>query len=134
MSKSYDNAIYLSDSEEVVNKKIMQCITDPARIRREIPGDPDVCTVFSLHKLVTDQGEIREIDGDCRSAKLGCVDCKKKLTGNMSAELASFRKKRGEIAKSPEKIDTILQKGTSLARSVAAGTLKEANKAMGLEK
>ena len=134
MSKSYNNTITLSDSEEAANKKIMQCITDPARIKREIPGNPDVCTVFSYHKLVTGEGEKKEIDRDCRSAALGCVDCKKKLIRNMTAELAPFRKRRLEIAKAPEKIDKILENGNAAARKVAAVTLAEVNRAMGLEK
>jgi tryptophanyl-tRNA synthetase len=77
MSKSYGNAIYLSDSPEEITTKVMQMITDPQRMRRSDPGNPDICNVFEFHKLYTDPEQVRQIDHDCRSAEIGCVECKK---------------------------------------------------------
>lgn len=131
MSKSYGNCIYLSDSEEEANKKLMSCITDPARVRRQDPGNPEVCTVFSYHKLVTPKETIQEIDRDCRSAKLGCVDCKKILIKTLSQELKSFREKRKEI--SSKKVIDILRAGAKEAGVTAKKTLDEVNEAMGLK-
>ena len=132
MSKSYDNCIYLSDPEPEAEKKLMNCITDPARIRRQDPGNPDVCTVFSYHKLATPPETVRQIDGDCRTAKIGCIDCKKILVKGLNENLAPFRERRGEIVKKPKKVQEILADGTHTARAVAQKTLSEVNEAMGL--
>ncbi|MBI4411729.1 MAG: tryptophan--tRNA ligase [Deltaproteobacteria bacterium] len=132
MSKSYDNCVYLSDSEPEATKKLMNCITDPARIRRQDPGNPDVCTIFSYHKLSTHPDALKQIDADCRTAGIGCVDCKKILVKSMNESLALFRERRGDIAKKPKKVQEILDDGASSARGVARKTLEEANEAMGL--
>ncbi len=130
MSKSYNNCIYLSDSEEEANKKLMKCITDPARMRREDPGNPDVCTIFSYHKLATSEATRRQIDADCRTAAIGCVDCKKILIKNLTEELAPFRERRKKVKK--EEVVSLLHEGSKKAGLVARQTLKEAQSAMGL--
>lgn len=134
MSKSYDNCIYLSDSVDVANKKFMNCVTDPARIRKKDPGNPDICILFTYHKLVSPKKTLDEICRDCRTATLGCVDCKKILVKNMNEQLSSFREKRAELAKKPKQVQEILQKGVKKAREVAQKTLSEANEVMGLGK
>ncbi|MBI2340659.1 MAG: tryptophan--tRNA ligase [Deltaproteobacteria bacterium] len=134
MSKSYDNAVYLSDPEPEATKKLMNCITDPARIRRQDPGNPDVCTIFSYHKLATDPAKIGEIDRECRRAGIGCVDCKKILVSGMNKTLGPFRERRVELAKKPKQVRDILNAGAEAARKVAQKTLAEANEAMGLGK
>lgn len=132
MSKSYDNCIYLSDSLEESDKKLMKCITDPARKRREDPGNPDVCTIYSYHRLATPIDTLKEINRDCRKATIGCVDCKKILIKNINAELAPFRERRQKI--SVKEVAEILIEGSKKAREVATRTLQEANAAMGLQK
>lgn len=130
MSKSYDNAIYLSDPVEASHQKIMKCITDPARARRQDPGNPDICTLYSYHKLSTPQETLSEINRDCRTAALGCVDCKKILIKNMDGDLESFREKRKKIK--PKEVDEIVAEGNGVAQKAAQKTLEEVNGVMGL--
>lgn len=130
MSKSYDNCIYLSDSAEETSKKLMKCITDPARKLRADPGNPDVCTIFSYHKLATPKEEIEQINADCRKAGIGCVDCKKILIKNLEKDLVPFRERRQKI--SVDQVKDILQTGAKTARRVAQKTLDEVNEAMGI--
>jgi tryptophanyl-tRNA synthetase len=91
MSKSYDNAIFLSDSPETISKKVAGMITDPQRARRADPGNPDVCNVFDFHKLYTDPDTVAEIDQQCRSAGIGCVECKQKMAQNLIQALEPIR-------------------------------------------
>ena len=79
MSKSYGNCIYLSDSEEEVNKKVMSMVTDPSRIRKTDPGHPEVCSVFAYHKMFTPAEKVKEIEESCRKGEIGCVQCKREL-------------------------------------------------------
>lgn len=130
MSKSYDNCVYLSDSKEEAEKKLMRCITDPARGRREDSGNPDVCTLFSYHKLATSKDQMQEIDADCRTARLGCVDCKKILIKNMNLALADFREKRDAFLKG--EVYDILENGREKAKGVAQKTLEEVRELMGV--
>ena len=87
MSKSYDNAIFLSETPEQIGAKVSRMITDPQRARRSDPGNPDVCNVFDFHKLYTKASEVKEIDRDCRQAQIGCVECKKKMAQSLSKAL-----------------------------------------------
>lgn len=132
MSKSYNNAIYLSDSEEETNKKLKQHITDPARKLRQDPGNPDVCPIYAYHQIVSDAGVVAQVNGDCRKAAIGCVDCKKLLIQGMDRELGPFREKRAKLAQNPKEVEAILEAGAQKARVVAAETLSQANKAVGL--
>jgi len=130
MSKSYDNAIYLSDSSEVINSKISQMITDPQRARRSDPGDPDVCNVFEFHKLYTDKETVNSIDPDCRTAKIGCVDCKKIMGNNLIKALEPLQEKREYYKTNLEVVDEIIEAGNNRARKVAQQTMKEVRAAV----
>ncbi|OQX61794.1 MAG: tryptophan--tRNA ligase [Desulfococcus sp. 4484_241] len=125
MSKSYGNAIYLSDSPETIAKRTAQMITDPQRARKCDPGDPGVCNVFEFHKLYTKKEVTDEINVGCRSAALGCVECKKMLATSLAEGLGPIREKRSYYAQRPELVAEILEAGTKRAREVAAGTMEE---------
>lgn len=125
MSKSYDNAIYLSDSPDDIATKVALMITDPQRMRRTDPGDPDVCNVFDFHKIYTDSGKVIEIDRQCRTAEIGCVECKQIMAQNLITALEPIRKKRAYYEKRPEEVDAIIREGNSRARTVARRTMKE---------
>ncbi|KMP12348.1 tryptophan--tRNA ligase [Candidatus Nitromaritima sp. SCGC AAA799-C22] len=130
MSKSYNNAIYLSDSEKEITRKVQAMLTDPARGRRTDPGDPNVCNLFPMHKIYSPQSMRDEIDRACRTAEIGCGDCKKKLAGTMLEGMRPIMEKRREIAAKPKEVEEILHAGTEKARKVARATLEEAKAAM----
>ncbi len=132
MSKSYNNAIYLSDNEKDVNEKVLSMKTDPQRIRRTDKGNPDVCPVFDYHKIFTDDETIKKIDFQCRNAEIGCVDCKKILAENLNKFLNPIRKKREEIEKNIEKFEKYFIEGTKEARTEAKKTMEEVRKSMNL--
>jgi len=132
MSKSYGNAIFLSESAEETSKKIMSMVTDVQRPRRNDPGEPDRCVAFTLHRLYTPEDERAMIVKDCRSAEIGCVDCKKILSRNVVNELAPFREKRAELAAQPELVRQILEEGNRQASTEAAKTMQEVRKAIKL--
>jgi tryptophanyl-tRNA synthetase len=132
MSKSYGNAIYLSDTAEEVSKKIMPAVTDPARVRRQDPGNPDVCIIYDYHKLFSDQPTIDMVNKECRSAGIGCVDCKKKLLEGMERTLAPIRERRAGYAKDPKKINEIFDAGAVKARKIAEKTMTEVREIMGV--
>ena len=124
MSKSYNNAIFLSDAPEQVAEKVSQMITDPQRARRSDPGDPDVCNVFSFHKLYTGTEVLAEIDRDCRKAQIGCVECKKMMAQNLIAALAPIREKRLFYEANPNLVDEIIDEGCDRARKTARATME----------
>ncbi len=130
MSKSYGNAIYLSDSPEEVQKKVMQMVTDPQRARKSDPGNPDVCNVFEFHKLYTDQPTVQKIDKQCRNAEIGCVECKKIMAGNLIKALAPIHEKRQYYESHPEIVDEIMMEGSAKARQVAKETMSEVREAV----
>lgn len=130
MSKSYDNCIYISDSKETAHKKIMPAVTDPARKRRTDPGNPGVCLIFDLHKLYTPEGERWEIDHGCRTAGIGCVDCKKTLLKYMDAFWDPIRERRNELAKHPKKVWEMAKEGTLHAQKTAKVTMERVREAM----
>ncbi|MBI3450478.1 MAG: tryptophan--tRNA ligase [Acidobacteria bacterium] len=132
MSKSYGNSIDLSDSPEAMTAKISKMMTDPARARRYDPGNPDVCPVFALHRAFTPETRLAEIDAGCRSAALGCVDCKADLAARLRERFEPFHERRREILKSPDTVRDVLADGAKRARAVASQTLHAARKAMGL--
>jgi len=133
MSKSYDNAIFLSDTPEQVIAKIKPMITDPARQRRSDPGNPELCPVYDLHKVFTPQAE-REgtIVPGCTTAGIGCLDCKQILLKHALPVLTPISERRAELARRPERVRAILEDGTARARRVASETLAEAKEAMGI--
>lgn len=125
MSKSYGNAIELSEEEESIRKKGMAMFTDPARIKRTDPGHPDKCNVFSYHQIFNKPDRIKVIESDCKTAKIGCVDCKKEQTQNMLEFIKPIREKRTEILKDRGQIQKIIREGNEKARSIAQATMRE---------
>jgi tryptophanyl-tRNA synthetase len=100
-------------------------ITDPQRARRSDPGDPDVCNVFSFHKLYTDPATVTDIESQCRTARIGCVDCKKIMSGNLIKALEPIRDKRHYYESRPELVEEIMHTGSDRARDVARATMVE---------
>ena len=133
MGKSLGNAIYLSDSEEEITKKVMSAITDPNRIKKETKGNPDICMVAYYHKLFSTKEEVEEVCKECREGKRGCVQCKKQLAKNIADELKPIREKRAYYEAHPEEVDKILIEGTKKARETAKETMKKVKKAMKLD-
>ncbi len=130
MSKSYDNCIYLCDPPEVVDKKIKTMITDPARARRTDPGDPHVCPVFDLHKIFSADKELDSCAEGCRTAEIGCIDCKKVLIPHVLDILEPIYIKRQELIKHPEDLESVVRKGSQKAITVASQTMEVVRKAM----
>ncbi|MBW2038621.1 MAG: tryptophan--tRNA ligase [Deltaproteobacteria bacterium] len=130
MSKSYNNAIYISDPEEVLAAKIEQMITDPQRGYRKDPGDPEVCSVFSYHRIYTDPEVVREIDRDCRRAGIGCTECKRILVKRVKEYLAPIQEKRDYYLTHLGEVEEIIREGTERATAVAQNTMTEAREAM----
>ena len=130
MSKSYDNAIYLSDKPDVIAHKVAGMITDPKRARKTDPGNPDVCNVFDFHKIYTEKETIDQIDKECRIAEIGCVDCKKIMARNLIKALEPVHKKREYYLSRPELVDEIIKDGTEKARKVARQTMEEVRAAV----
>ena len=132
MSKSYNNAIYLADTPDERAKKVSMIVTDPGRVRRTDKGDPEVCNVYAFHKVFTSGERIPEIESDCRSATIGCVDCKKELSGNLATYMAPFDERRAGLLTKGADVIEILREGSKKAEAVARETLGRAEKAMGL--
>ena len=132
MSKSYGNAIFLTDSREMVAKKLAGYMTDPARKRRTDPGDPDVCPVFDLHKIFSTREDIDRVNGECRTAEIGCVECKKIAAGHLSDFLAPIQERRKTYEQCPQKVWDVLEEGTRKARVVAQATMAEVRAAVKL--
>jgi len=130
MSKSYGNAIFLSDTEEETRKKVMSMVTDTLRPFKKDPGEPDRCVAFTLHSLYVPQEQRDEIVVACRGAQLGCVDCKKILAGCMVDTLAPFRAKRVELASQEGLVDQVLAEGSRRAEVVARQTMDDARAAL----
>ena len=130
MSKSYNNSIYLSDTAEETSKKIMGMMTDPARVRRNDPGDPDICVAFNLHRIYVPQDKLDEIIPACRNATIGCVECKKILVGCMNERLAPFRARREELAANPGFVDELLQEGSRRASLISDAVMTEVRTAL----
>ncbi len=132
MSKSYNNCLYLSESPESITKKVMQMVTDPARVRRQDPGNPDVCPLFTLDKIFAPKEWQDYINVECRRAGVGCVDDKKELLKHLLAYLKPLQERRKELAAQPEKVTGIIAEGSRRARVEAQKTLAEVNEAMKL--
>ncbi|MEK6549560.1 MAG: tryptophan--tRNA ligase [Nitrospirota bacterium] len=130
MSKSYNNTINLSDPEATVRSKLKTMVTDPARIRRTDKGNPDVCPVFTLHKSISAQPVIDQVNQDCRTAAIGCIDCKKLLADGLVTLLTPTWEKRQELAQKPTLVDEVIDAGTKKAGAVARQTVAEVSEAM----
>jgi tryptophanyl-tRNA synthetase len=132
MSKSYENAIYLSDTPKDVEQKLKTMTTDPARIKRTDPGDPELSPVFQLHKIFSSQQEQDEVAEGCRTAGIGCIDCKKVLIRNVFKVMDPLWKKREELLRNPEQLQEIIRNGSEKARKAAKETMILVREAMGL--
>jgi tryptophanyl-tRNA synthetase len=130
MSKSYGNAIYLSESEDETQTKIMGMLTDPARKRKDDPGDPDICPLHTIHKLIGDPDEIAEWDRQCRCAEVGCVAHKRALVEELNAYLRDFRTKRAELAAQPSAAWDVLDEGHDRVRPIIEDVMGAVRSAM----
>ncbi|PID79247.1 tryptophan--tRNA ligase [bacterium DOLJORAL78_65_58] len=131
MSKSLGNTIEISAGPEEIRKKIMPCVTDPQRVRRNDPGDPEVCSVYTWYQKFL-PAEVEETAAECRTAARGCVDCKKKLAEGVIEHFAPLRERRARYADDPAKLDEIIAAGCERARQVAAATMDQVHDAMGI--
>jgi len=132
MSKSYNNTLNLSDTPEIITKKVMAMITDPARVRRQDPGNPDVCPLFSLDRIFAPKEWCDHVNVECRRAGIGCVDDKKELLKHLLAYLKPIQEKRKELVNQPQMITEIIHEGSRKARVIAQKTLAEVYEAMKL--
>jgi len=130
MSKSYHNAIFLSDTPQEIRDKVSQMITDPQRARRTDPGDPDVCNVFSFHRLYSDQQTVQRIDRECRKAQIGCVECKQMMAENLIKRLEPVYEQRAYYEAHPDTVRTIIDDGDQRARLVARETMEQVRAAI----
>jgi len=132
MSKSYHNTISLREAPDAVDEKIRTMKTDPARVRRRDPGNPDVCPVFDLHRIYSDEETCAWAAAGCRSAGIGCLDCKKPLIESINAEQATLRERAAQFEQDPDLVHSILLEGTERARDVARETLDNVRSAIGI--
>ncbi|MBN1665488.1 MAG: tryptophan--tRNA ligase [Anaerolineales bacterium] len=132
MSKSLNNHIELAATPEETRAQVMQMVTDPQRARRTDPGNPDVCNVFTMHKIFSSTEEVEMINVECRRAGIGCVDCKKIFAKNLNAHLQPFRDRRAELAQDPDHVWEVLDQGAQKARAIAQQTITEVKEAIGL--
>jgi tryptophanyl-tRNA synthetase len=133
MSKSLDNTIRLREDPAVVEQKVRTMRTDPARVRRKDPGNPDNCPVFALHEIYSDQGTRDWASSGCRSASIGCLDCKGPLIDAINAEQAPIRERAIQFEQDPDLVQSILQEGSEKARDEARETLDDVRAAIGIQ-
>jgi tryptophanyl-tRNA synthetase len=132
MSKSLNNHIELASTPEETTKRVREMVTDPARQRKTDPGNPDVCNVFTMHKIMSPQEEVDMINIECRRAGIGCVDCKLRFAANLNKHLEPFRAKRAELASQESYVKDVLADGGKRARTIAQQTMVEVREAMQL--
>ncbi len=132
MSKSYGNCIYITDKEEDVRQKILQMMTDPQRVRRKDPGNPELSPVFAYHKLYSSPEEIAEVAEGCRTAGIGCIDCKKILIKNVLEKLNPMRERRMELEGKMDDVKDAIREGTAKARREAVNTMEEVRAVVGV--
>jgi tryptophanyl-tRNA synthetase len=133
MSKSYGNTIGLREDTDAVAKKLRTMQTDPARVRRTDPGDPGKCPVFDLHRIYSDEARLQWVQDGCRSASIGCLECKKPLIDAVVAEISGIRSRAQEYEDSPDLVRGILDEGCERARETARRTMTDVREAMGLD-
>ncbi len=130
MSKSYGNTINLSDTEQVVRQKLKTMVTDPARVRRTDKGNPDVCPVFDFHKIYSSADVVKQVNQDCRTAAIGCIDCKRQVADAMVERYGPMWDKRATILQHPEQTQEMVEEGRKRASHVAHETMQEVKTAM----
>ncbi|NCA99751.1 MAG: tryptophan--tRNA ligase [Clostridia bacterium] len=129
MSKSYGNTISFADDPETVRQKVMNMVTDPARIRKTDPGHPDICSVFAFHKIFSPD-EVDSIRSQCEGGQIGCVACKKQCAAKVAEFHTPIHEKRTELLKDPDHLVGIIKAGSAKARAIAARTMAEARAAV----
>jgi len=132
MSKSYGNTVMLTDPEPVVRQKLKTMVTDPARVRRSDPGNPDVCPVGDLHKIFSDRATMAKVNEGCRSAGIGCIECKGWAADAIVKLLNPMQEKRRKFEEKPRGAWDILEAGAEKARKVASETMDDVRAAMGM--
>jgi tryptophanyl-tRNA synthetase len=132
MSKSMDNVIPLLAEPDELRARVRTAVTDPARVRREDPGNPHVCNIYALHGFMSPLGERKEIEILCQTAGIGCVACKGRLADNLAEGLAPLRERATGLRAHPERVHEILGDGAATARRVAEETMTEVRARMGL--
>jgi tryptophanyl-tRNA synthetase len=132
MGKSLNNHIELAATPDETRKRVMSMVTDPQRARKTDPGNPDVCNVFTLHKVFTPPAEVESINVECRRAGIGCVECKQRFAGHLNAHLEPFRARRADIGRDPGRVWDALNDGASRARRIAEETMRDVRDAVGL--
>jgi len=132
MSKSLNNYISLSHPAEVIKKKLAPAVTDVNRKRRTDPGNPEVCNIYTLHRLLSGEEEIEHVNAGCRTAAIGCLDCKAILAKNMIAELEPIQQRAKELKEHPQRVKEVLEAGTQRCKPIAAETIHEVKTKMGL--
>ncbi|MCH2464687.1 MAG: tryptophan--tRNA ligase [Gemmatimonadetes bacterium] len=133
MSKSLGNTVGILAEPDAVWDRVRTAVTDPQRVRREDPGRPEVCNVFSLHRFFTDENARTDIDAGCRSAELGCVDCKRILSDNIEISFAPYRERAAHYRAHPNEVCYVLDQGAERARTIASETMEEVRHKMGLQ-
>jgi len=134
MGKSLNNHIELASTPEETQKRVMMMVTDPQRMKRTDPGNPDVCNVFSMHKIFTPEEDVAMINVECRRAGIGCVECKKIFADNLNKNLQPFRDKRAQLGADPTFVTDVLHDGAKRARAIAQQTMSEVRDAVQLSK
>jgi tryptophanyl-tRNA synthetase len=132
MSKSYNNAVFLSDSPEEIDQKLSKMMTDPARVRRSDAGEPEKCPAFQLHKIYCTQDEIDYVSKGCRTAGIGCLECKKIMIRHVIDDLAPVREKHALYEAKPEQVHEVLATGNQTARRKASETMTEVREVLAL--
>ena len=133
MGKSLGNAIFVVDDDETISKKIMGAVTDPTKLKKDDPANPDVCMVYYYHKLVNNEENLNKICSECKKGERGCVQCKRELIEKMNEFLKPIREKRKYYDEHPEVVDQILNEGTAKAKAKAEETIKNVKKAMRID-
>ncbi len=131
MGKSLNNCIFLYETKDQIWTKLSKAVTDPARIRKSDPGDPEVCNIYALHKLLSDTETQYEVANGCRTASIGCVDCKRRLNDSLDSEIAPIREKYLELLTKKEYVGSILSEGSRKAAEIAAGTMDQVRDLIG---
>jgi len=132
MSKSLNNHIELAATADETKARVLQMVTDPARIKRSDPGNPDICNVFTMHKVFSPQNDVDIVNVECRRAGIGCVQCKTLLAKNLNNQLEPFRARRAEFATKPQAVTEILDDGAKKASAIAKKTMEEVRAAVQL--
>ena len=132
MSKSLDNHLELAATPEETAKRVATAFTDPQRVRRDIPGRPDVCNVYSLHKMFSPSDDVSTVYYECTTAKRGCVDCKRHLAASINSYLEPLRERRRDYESRPSLVEEVLEDGANKARAIARQTIQEVYQKMGL--